>query len=427
MQTTPVLRIATVGDSDSDRVGPGRGEADAGGEGEREHHVHGPNLHRAEHVLETRSERRWHEDVIADPGDAAEQQGAHHEAPPAETAGDEGEDHRPQQDGRDVQQERQERDRRVEAIHEVGTRPERHVRDGIERLQRRAAHPAEAEQRPERGRRRDDARPHSLSHALSKHGGKKRPGALPFKGRRLAARHATCMFFLMAEHIDGAPTVLVVEDDRDLLSVLQRILGNEGYQVRSAQDGESGLLDALDHAPDLVILDVGLPRKNGVEVARELRQRGFRAPMLMLTARSSVSDKVSGLDAGADDYLPKPFEYPELLARVKALLRRATITAGSAVMRVRDLSLDPISRRVERGGREIELTQKEYALLEYLMRNAGRVVSRQMISEHVWKQQVDPLTNVVDVYINYLRRKLEEDRHNPLIHTVRGSGYVLKE
>ncbi|HEX6533548.1 MAG TPA: response regulator transcription factor [Gemmatimonadaceae bacterium] len=231
----------------------------------------------------------------------------------------------------------------------------------------------------------------------------------------------------MAEHTDGAPTVLVVEDDRDLLSVLQRILGNEGYQVRSALDGESGLLEALDHAPDLVILDVGLPRKNGVEVARELRQRGFRAPMLMLTARSSVSDKVSGLDAGADDYLPKPFEYPELLARVKALLRRATITAGSAVMRVRDLSLDPISRRVERGGREIELTQKEYALLEYLMRNAGRVVSRQMISENVWKQQVDPLTNVVDVYINYLRRKLEEDRHNPLIHTVRGSGYVLKE
>lgn len=235
------------------------------------------------------------------------------------------------------------------------------------------------------------------------------------------------MFTVMAEIMDGAPTVLVVEDDQDLLSVLQRILGNEGYVVRSAQDGEAGVVEALDHPPDLVILDIGLPRKNGVEVARELRARGFRAPMLMLTARSSVSDKVSGLDAGADDYLPKPFEYPELLARVKALLRRATITAESAVMRVRDLSLDPISRRVERAGREIELTQKEYALLEYLMRNAGRVVSRQMISEHVWKQQVDPLTNVVDVYINYLRRKLEEDRHNPLIHTVRGSGYVLKE
>ncbi|HXE59136.1 MAG TPA: response regulator transcription factor [Gemmatimonadaceae bacterium] len=231
----------------------------------------------------------------------------------------------------------------------------------------------------------------------------------------------------MTEHSDGVPSVLVVEDDRDLLSVLQRILSGEGFNVRSAQDGEAGLLEALDHAPDLVILDIGLPRKNGVEVARELRSRGFRAPMLMLTARTSVSDKVSGLDAGADDYLPKPFEFAELLARVKALLRRSSLTAESAVMRVRDLSLDPISRRVERGGKEIELTQKEYALLEYLMRNMGRTVSRQMISEHVWRQQVDPLTNVVDVYINYLRKKLEEDRDHPLIHTVRGSGYVLRD
>jgi len=231
----------------------------------------------------------------------------------------------------------------------------------------------------------------------------------------------------MSEHTDGVPSVLVVEDDRDLLSVLQRILSGEGFQVRSAQDGEAGLLDALDHSPDLVILDIGLPKKNGVEVARELRARGFRTPMLMLTARTSVSDKVSGLDAGADDYLPKPFEFAELLARVKALLRRSSLTAESAVMRVRDLSLDPISRRVERAGKEIELTQKEYALLEYLMRNMGRTVSRQMISEHVWRQQVDPLTNVVDVYINYLRKKLEEDREHPLIHTVRGSGYVLRD
>ena len=230
----------------------------------------------------------------------------------------------------------------------------------------------------------------------------------------------------MSETSNGTPTVLIVEDDRDLLSVLQRILATEGYQVRSAQDGETGLIEALDHSPDLVILDVGLPGKSGVEVARELRARGFRAPMLMLTAFSSTSDKVSGLDAGADDYLPKPFEFPELLARVKALLRRAAITAESSVLRVRDLTLDPISRRVERNGRGIELTQKEYALLEYLMRNTGRVLSRQMISEHVWKQQIDPLTNVVDVYINYLRKKLEDDRDNPLIRTVRRSGYVLK-
>jgi DNA-binding response OmpR family regulator len=232
----------------------------------------------------------------------------------------------------------------------------------------------------------------------------------------------------MAENANGALTVLIVEDDRDLLSVLRRILASAGYRVRSAQDGAAGMAEALDHAPDLLILDVGLPEKSGFEVARELRARGFRAPMLMLTAHSSTVDKVIGLDAGADDYLPKPFEFPELLARVKALLRRSTFTAESTLLRVRDLSLDPIARRVERGGKPVDLTQKEFALLEYLMRNAGRVVTRQMIGEHVWKQQkMDPLTNVVDVYINYLRKKLDDDRDNPLIQTIRRSGYVLKE
>jgi DNA-binding response OmpR family regulator len=222
-------------------------------------------------------------------------------------------------------------------------------------------------------------------------------------------------------------SVLVVEDDPDLLAVLPRILGTAGYVVRTASDGEDGLSKVLDDAPALAILDVGLPKLSGYELARELRSRGFQFPVLMLTARVSVDDKVSGLDAGADDYLAKPFEYAELLARVKALLRRSTITAGSSTMRVRDLAVDTLARTVERGGKVIDLTQKEYALLEYLMRNAGRIVSRQMISEHVWKHDVDPLTNVVDVYINYLRKKLDEDKRNPLIQTVRGRGYLVKD
>lgn len=222
-------------------------------------------------------------------------------------------------------------------------------------------------------------------------------------------------------------SVLVVEDDPDLLVVLPRILTGAGYVVRTAADGEDALNKVLDDAPALAILDVGLPKLSGYELARELRSRGYQFPVLMLTARVTVDDKVSGLDAGADDYLAKPFEYAELLARVKALLRRSTITAGSSTMRVRDLSVDPVARRVERAGKVIELTQKEYALLEYLVRNAGRIVSRQMISEHVWKHDVDPLTNVVDVYINYLRKKLDEDKHNPLIQTVRGRGYLIKD
>ena len=228
---------------------------------------------------------------------------------------------------------------------------------------------------------------------------------------------------------DGPITdsVLVVEDDPDLLAVLPRILAGAGYVVRTASDGEDGLNKVLDDAPALAILDVGLPKLSGYELARELRSRGYQFPVLMLTARVTVDDKVSGLDAGADDYLAKPFEQAELLARVKALLRRSTITAGSSTMRVRDLSVDPVARRVERAGKVIELTQKEYALLEYLVRNAGRIVSRQMISEHVWKHDVDPLTNVVDVYINYLRKKLDEDKHNPLIQTVRGRGYLIKD
>jgi DNA-binding response OmpR family regulator len=230
----------------------------------------------------------------------------------------------------------------------------------------------------------------------------------------------------MIDASSEVPTLLVVEDDPDLQTVLTRVLTGEGYQVITAVDGETGLAEALGRSPDLVILDVGLPVKNGVEVVRELRERGFRAPALMLTALGSLEDRVTGLEAGADDYLPKPFELPELLARVKALLRRATINADGSLLRVRDLVLDPVKRRVERNGQEIELSGREFALLEYLMRNEGRVVSRQMIGEQAWHQPPEPVTNVVDVYIAYLRKKLGHDTSNPLIETVRKTGYVMR-
>ncbi|MGH7718249.1 MAG: response regulator transcription factor [Gemmatimonadaceae bacterium] len=230
----------------------------------------------------------------------------------------------------------------------------------------------------------------------------------------------------MAEHRADGATLLVVEDDPDLLPVLKRILSGAGFRIQTAKDGEEALKKALEGQPNLVVIDVGLPLRNGVEVTRELRDRGFQAPMLMLTALGSLNDRVTGFDAGADDYLPKPFEPAELLARVKALLRRSSITGHGSVLQVRDLTLNAATRRVERAGKRIELTQKEYALLEYLMRHAGRPMARQAITEHVWKQQDDPLTNVVDVYINYLRKKIDDDKDDPLIRTVRGVGYMIK-
>lgn len=224
----------------------------------------------------------------------------------------------------------------------------------------------------------------------------------------------------------AAATILIVEDAREVLSVLERTLVDSGFQVLTATDGESGLQLALDRSPDLVILDIGLPKLDGYDVARELRARAFTNPLLMLTARGAISDKVEGFDAGADDYLAKPFSYDELIARVRALLRRSAMRADQAMIRVSDLSIDPFTRDVRRGTREITLTQKEYALLEFLARHAGMPVSREQISQQVWKQDFDPTTNIVDVYINYLRKKVDQEGEPPLVHTVRGVGYVLK-
>ena len=225
---------------------------------------------------------------------------------------------------------------------------------------------------------------------------------------------------------DAAPTILVVEDNRDVLAVIAHTLSSNGYAISRAYDGDAALTTALDTSPALVILDIGLPKRSGLDVAAELRRRGFRAPVLMLTARDTVSDKVTGLDAGADDYLAKPFDTEELLARVKALLRRATLRNDDAKLRVADLVLDPISRQVRRGNRDIALTQREYALLEYLVKNVDRELTREQITEHVWQQDNEPSTNVVDVYINYLRKKIDTEGLAPLLHTVRGVGYVIR-
>ncbi len=220
--------------------------------------------------------------------------------------------------------------------------------------------------------------------------------------------------------------ILIVEDREDARDVIRRSLEAYDYAVETAIDGEEAIAQTLKHEADLILLDVGLPRMNGFEVARDLRNRGVTAPIMMLTAHDTVHDKVEGLSAGADDYLTKPFDTSELLARIAALLRRAEIRAGSTVMKVSDLTIDTVTRAVRRGEVEISLTQKEYALLEYLMRHAGIAVSREQISENVWRQDFDPGTNIVDVYINYLRKKIEPEGSSTVLHTVRGVGYMMK-
>jgi DNA-binding response OmpR family regulator len=203
-------------------------------------------------------------------------------------------------------------------------------------------------------------------------------------------------------------------------------LREAGFAVDSAADGENGCRMACAEPYDLIVLDLLLPGRDGFSVLREIRSRGLTMPIIFLTARDAVDDRVKGLDLGADDYLRKPVSFAELLARIRALLRRgAALTANPIV--VGDLSVDMATRQVQRGGRRIDLSAREYALLEYLARHAGQVVSRTMILEKVWDMNQDPLTNVVDVHINRLRKKIDHGFAQPLVHTIRGVGYVLRE
>ncbi len=219
--------------------------------------------------------------------------------------------------------------------------------------------------------------------------------------------------------------ILLVEDEPSAARMLARGLREQSYAVDLASDGESALAQAQLNDYDLIILDVMLPRKNGVEVCGELRAEGYSIPILMLTARDAVEDRVAGLDAGADDYLVKPFDFHELLARVRALLRRGQ-ALQPAVIEVADLQIDTRSHQVKRGGMGVAVTAKEYALLEYLARRVGEVVSRADIAEHVWEEDYDPFSNLIEVYIQRLRRKIDDGRQLKLIRTLRGEGYMLK-
>ena len=220
--------------------------------------------------------------------------------------------------------------------------------------------------------------------------------------------------------------ILLVEDDMNLAQFIRKGLKEEQYAVDVAADGQEGLELALRNPYDLLILDIMLPKLDGLTLCRRLRAEGNRAPVVLLTARNTVQDKVSGLDTGADDYLTKPFAFAELLARVRALLRRGGPQQPTR-LKAADLELDPASRRAWRAGKDITLTNKEYALLEFLLRNKNRVLTRTAIIEHVWDISYDPMTNIVDAHIRALRAKIDREFSPPLIATVRGAGYMLEE
>jgi len=217
--------------------------------------------------------------------------------------------------------------------------------------------------------------------------------------------------------------ILIIEDDEEILRVLKRVLTYEGYVVDTALTGQAGLTLAQEQVPDLVVLDWMLPKMDGLEVCRRLQKLGNQ-PIMMLTAKDTTQDRVQGLDAGADDYVVKPFEIEELLARIRALLRR-TAADRVKILEFADLKLDSSTRQAIRGNREIELTAKEYEILEYLMRHPKQTVTRNMIADAVWEGGFDRFTNIIDVYMNYLRKKIDRGYDTKLIHTIRGVGYML--
>ena len=225
---------------------------------------------------------------------------------------------------------------------------------------------------------------------------------------------------------DNNMRLLVIEDEQKVANFIRQGLEEEGYAVDHAADGASGLQIGLQGLHDVIVLDVMLPKLDGLSVLQQLRQANVATPVLLLTVRATIEDKVLGLDAGADDYLTKPFAFEEFVARVRALLRRRAETAPP-ILQVADLALDPARRVVSRGGRKIDLTPREFALLDYFMRNPDRVLTRTMIANRVWDYTFDTTTNVIDVYVNYLRKKIDSGHDSKLIHTVRGVGYVMKE
>lgn len=220
--------------------------------------------------------------------------------------------------------------------------------------------------------------------------------------------------------------ILVVEDEKKVASFIKRGLEEENYEVETAGDGEEGLGMALERKYDMIILDWMLPKRDGMSLLKEMREKKIATPVLMLTAKDTVEDIVTGLETGSDDYLTKPFAFAELLARVKALIRRSEMDRG-AELTFADLRIDPVTHKVWRADKEIDLTAKEYGLLEYFMRNPNQVLTRTMIADHVWDYTFDSFTNIIDVYVNYLRKKIDRDAPTKLIHTVRGIGYILKE